>query len=213
MIEFTHTDVMNLEGAIRGMRNSWESHEKSDSGYEVAWNNQWYWKFGESDKALAMKLAKSGSSHSKFMRQILVCVDIDAPLYWWKEFDQYKVGTVTNSESTMHTLSRKPMTKELFSIDLPDSAPPYHWNILDYLEHLRGYYIQTKEKAVLKYLIQLLPSGWMQKRTTTLNYAVIRNAYHDRLHHRLTEWHDFCTWAESLPYSELIVGEKNEKAE
>lgn len=199
MIRFTETEVFNFHGALRGARNSWESHHKSDS----YWSQIGGYFIGKDDMALLMKLAKAGASHAKFMRQILVSVDIDAPLYWWKEFDQYKVGTVTNSESTMHTIQRKPMTKELFSIDGTEDL-----NIeIMYtgLEYMRTKFLETKDKRYWKLLIQSLPSGWMQKRTTTFNYAVIANAYYDRKAHRLTEWHDFCTWADTLPYSELIT--------
>lgn len=205
MIEFEQTEVFNIDGALRGIRNSWESHDKSDSYYDSNGFN-----LGEADKKLALNLIKAGSSHAKFMRQILVSVDIIAPLYWFKEFDQYKVGTVTNSESTMHRIMSKPFTVDLFSFEDPHRVPSYHLTILDMLENLRKEYLKTKDQRVWKYLIQLLPSGWMQKRTTTLNYAVIANAYHDRRNHRLTEWHDFCSWAESLPYSELITGIKEE---
>lgn len=206
MIEFTETEVMNWLGAVRGMRNSWESHEKSDSyQYIDADTNKPKFYLGGNDHGLARKLCKAGASHAKFMRQILVCVDIDAPLYWWKEFDQYKVGTVTNSESTMHTIQRKKMTDELFSLDHGELADVDV--IMNELERLRNKFIETKDKSYWRLLIQLLPSGWMQKRTTTLNYAVIANAYHDRKAHRLTEWHDFCRWAETLPYSELVTGE------
>lgn len=207
MIEFTHTEVFNFDGALRGARNSWESHHKSDSGWDEDFRTTYI--IGEADKALLMKLAKAGASHAKFMRQILVCVDIDAPLYWWKEFDQYKVGTVTNSESTMHTIQRQSMDETLFSLDIPDIVEQDTVNgIMDSLEHLKQMYLTTKDKRYWKLLIQLLPSGWMQKRTTTLNYAVIANAYHDRKGHRLSEWEDFRKWADTLPYSELITGKE-----
>lgn len=208
MIEFTHTEVMNLEGAIRGIRNSYESHDKSDSQM-VAESGEWWFEVGEADKKLALNLVKAGSSHAKFMRQIFVSVDINAPLYWHKEFDQYKVGMVTNSESTMHKIQSKPMVDELFSIEPPEDMKDEYQFLIEHLEHVRQMYNATKDKKYWRYLIQILPSGWMQKRTTTLNYAVIANAYHDRKNHRLTEWHDFCRWAETLPYSELITGVKS----
>jgi hypothetical protein len=207
LIEFTETEVFNFHGALRGARNSWESHDRSDSYMDFPSGNPDF-VIGSNDHTLLMKLANAGASHAKWLRQVLVCVDINAPLYWWKEFDQYKVGTVTNSESTMHTLQRKELSEDLFALDEPVSVPNYHLEILDMVEKLRKEYLRTKDRVIWKYLIQLLPSGWMQKRTTTMNYAVIRNAYHDRKNHRLTEWHDFCRWAESLPYSEFITGRK-----
>jgi hypothetical protein len=208
MIEFTETEVFNFKGAIRGARNSWESHDKSDS----------YWKnecsccdpefiIGPNDHALLFKLAKAGGSHAKWMRQVMVCVDINAPLYWWKEMDQYKF-IVTNSESTMHTIQRKEMTPELFSLE--DSHEPITIPLFKDLEMLRNMFLETKDRRIWKLLIQLLPSGWMQKRTTTLNYATIANAYHDRKGHRLSEWQEFREWAESLPYSEFITGVKKD---
>lgn len=205
MIEFTETEVFNWRGAIRGARNSWESHDKSDS--KQALNGLFL--IGPNDHSLLFKLANAGSSHAKWMRQVMVCVDINAPLYWWKEMDQYKF-IVTNSESTMHTIQRKPMAEELFSLDAPDGTPRYHSRILEMLENLRKDFLRTKDREAWKYLIQLLPSAWMQKRTTTLNYATIRGAYHDRKGHRLSEWQDFREWAESLPYSEFITGVKPE---
>ena len=211
MIEFTETEVFNFNGALRGMRNSWGSHHKSDSQYIISDDMIGLdYVIGPNDHRLAFQLANAGASHAKWLRQVLVCVDINAPLYWWKEFDQYKVGTVTNSESTMHTIERKPMTEDLFSLDEPVSVPNYHLEILGFIENLRKEYLRTKDRAVWKYLIQLLPSAWNQKRTTTLNYANIRNAYHDRYKHRLTEWEDFRKWAETLPYSEFITGVKTD---
>jgi hypothetical protein len=211
MIEFTETEVFNFKGAIRGARNSWESHDKSDSEWDsnlIPYEPVYV--IGPNDHALLFKLAKAGGSHAKWMRQVMVCVDINAPLYWWKEMDQYKF-IVTNSESTMHTIQRKPMTKELFSLDTPDERYNFmEESILECLEKLREIFLKTKDRSVWKYLIELLPSGWMQKRTTTLNYATIANAYHDRKGHRLSEWQEFREWAESLPYSEFITGKVKE---
>jgi hypothetical protein len=207
MIEFTETEVFNWRGAIRGARNSWESHEKSDSWYFVSDDLQRFEaQIGPNDHALLFKLAKAGGSHAKWMRQVTVCVDINAPLYWWKEMDQYKF-IVTNSESTMHTIQRKPMDKGLFSLDESD------WimnSFMDNMESIRNQFLKTKDKKYWRMLIQWLPSGWMQKRTTTLNYATIANAYHDRKGHRLSEWQEFREWAESLPYSEFITGKVKE---
>ena len=208
MIEFTETEVFNWRGALRGARNSWESHDKSDSEEQVCnFCGDEGFVIGPNDHALLFKLANAGGSHAKWMRQVWVCVDINAPLYWWKEMDQYKF-IVTNSESTMHTIQRKPMTEELFSINSPGEDIEAHQSILMYLEDLRLRFLNTKDRGVWKYLIQLLPSAWNQKRTTTLNYATIRGAYHDRKGHRLSEWEDFRKWAESLPYSEFITGVK-----
>lgn len=205
MIEFTETEVFNWKGAIRGARNSWESHEKSDS----VMSESGRLRIGPNDHALLFKLANAGSSHAKWMRQVMVCVDINAPLYWFKEFDQYKF-IVTNSESTMHTIQRKSMyNDDLFSFDVPEEFLYRKSQFQDLLEDLRTVFIATKDKRYWKALIQLLPSSWMQKRTTTLNYATIRGAYHDRKGHRLSEWQEFREWAESLPYSEFITGVKS----
>jgi hypothetical protein len=216
MIEFTETEVFNWRGAIRGARNSWESHDKSDSKWVVHKDKRLYgfnypdYEIGPNDHALLFKLANAGSSHAKWTRQVMVCVDINAPLYWWKEMDQYKF-IVTNSESTMHTIQRNEIvpSTEMFSLDIPrdvdlrDVVPSFQT-----LEMLRNRFLETKDRRYWKLLIQLLPSGWMQKRTTTLNYATIRGAYHDRKGHRLSEWQEFREWAESLPYSEFITGVK-----
>lgn len=201
MIEFTETEVFNWRGAIRGARNSWESHDKSDS-----FDTDFGYNIGPNDHALLFKLANAGGSHAKWMRQVMVCVDINAPLYWWKEMDQYKF-IVTNSESTMHTIQRKEMMPNLFSLDIPTDIDIREvLEPMRFLEDLRKTFLKTKDRNVWKLLIQLLPSGWMQKRTTTLNYATIRGAYHDRKGHRLSEWQEFREWAESLPYSEFITG-------
>lgn len=207
MIKFTNWEVFNFDGALRGARNSWESHHKSDSYWDYPSGNPDF-VIGRNDFDLAFKLANAGASHAKWLRQVLVSVDINAPLYWWKEMDQYKVAMVTNSESTMHTIQRKEMDGELFSIEPPEDMADGYDFLIEHLEHVRQMYNTTKDKKYWRYLIQILPSGWMQKRTTTLNYAVIRNAYHDRKGHRLSEWQDFREWAESLPYSEFITGVK-----
>lgn len=209
MIEFTNYEAYGFHHAIRGMRNSWGSHKKSDSHlyYDEDTNEPTFY-LGDNDHALAMKLAKAGSSHRKYLRQVEVWVDINAPLYWWKELDQYKIGLVTNSESTMHTIQKHPMDEELFSIEPPEGMLDEAQFLLEHLEHVRQMYNTTKDKKYWRYLIQILPSGWMQKRTTSLNYEVIANAYWDRKNHRLTEWHDFCDWVKLLPYSEIITGEK-----
>lgn len=222
MISFDKVSVMNIENAIRGIRNSWDSHNKSDSTSTY---------IGESDYKLALKLIKAGASHAKFMRQILVSVDITAPLYWWKQFDQYKIGTTTNSESTMHTINRtgfcdengrfnekmfsfnKDFINELYSNDDEEDylITTFIDDTYQYLEKIRLQYNATKDKRYWDLLIALLPSGFNQMRTTTLNYAVLANIYHDRKHHKLMEWHTMCDWIETLPYSQLITGKEDSK--
>lgn len=227
-MKFEHTEVFNFEGAIRGIRNSWDSHEKSDSGLVCkSCGKDRYFKshcphfsfeyvIGANDMKLAKNLIKAGSSHAKFMRQILVCVDITAPLYWWKQFDQYKIGTVTNSESTMHRITAEPFKIEQFAVEKIDFLTDeklitwtHHilMEHLAWLNELRKDYLNTKDKGIWKAVIQLLPDGWLQKRTTTMNYAVLANIYHDRKRHKLTEWNDVCDWIATLPYKELITGE------
>lgn len=224
MIEFSNVSNADFDTAIRGMRNSWESHEKSDSGWqrELVEIGEYYaetkevFVVGADDLKLMKKLIKAGSDHAKFMRQITLSLDINAPLYWWKEFDTYKVGTTANSESTMHTIQKKSffddyglIKKDLFSLDETNIDGKFGSEIYDYvwlLENLREDFVLTKDKRYWRLLIQLLPSGWNQKRTVTLNYAVLANIYHSRKNHRLTEWHEMCDWIESLPYSEIITG-------
>ena len=216
MIKFEHFKSYNWMDAIRGARNSWESHKKSDSFEFISENdNKIQVSMGENDLKLLKNLVKAGSDHAKFMRQILVSVDIEAPFYWWKQADQYKVGTVTNAESTMHTLSKKEITKELFSFDEDVLDNPYMSEViaehLGNLEYIRQLFLETKDKKYWRALIQLLPDGFMQKRTITMNYQVLRSMYHSRKHHKLSEWHEFCTWCETLPYSELITYTGKEK--
>lgn len=226
MIKFDNVDVYNFDGAIRGIRNSWDSHEKSDSGWqrELVEIGEYYaetkenYVIGVNDLKLAKNLVKAGASHAKFMRQILISVDITAPLYWWKQFDQYKVGTTTNSESTMHTINRTGFYKDneldenLFSIDYPFvdclsvGEIDAFGKFFNLLENLRIDYNKTKDKRYWDLLIALLPSGFNQMRTTTMNYSVLANIYHDRKNHKLKEWHEMCDWIETLPYSELITG-------
>lgn len=176
---------------------------------------------GPKDMDLAQRMIKAGSSDRKFLRQIMVCVDITGPLYWWKEFDTYKVGTVANSTSTMHKLASTPITKNCFEMDdfnedmmmyqndpyTPDTYMSEFWDMfINDLEHLRQKYNETKDQRYWKELIRLLPEGWLQTRTVTLNYEILRNIYSQRKHHRLTEWHSFCTWIKELPYAgELIL--------
>lgn len=175
---------------------------------------------GPADMALAQKMVKAGSSHRKFLRQIMVSVDITAPLYWWKEFDTYKVGTVANSTSTIHKLSSTPITLDCFETDDMDDSlslydrEPYNedWSIqhtwqdiINDLETLRQRYNETHDKRYWKELIRLLPESWLQTRTVTMNYEVLRNIYEQRKNHKLTEWHQFCDWIKTLPYANELI--------
>lgn len=214
MIKFEKTKVYNMDGAIRGMRNAMASWEKSDS----------YWTYiedensgtlveseffvGEKDMELAMKLCKAGSDHRKFMRQIFVSVDITAPLYWWKEFDTYKVGTVANSCSTMHRIHATPITMSDFSHEkVSDAGRTYLGMIVEFLEIQRQNFVKTGNSEYWNDLIQILPTSYNQMRTVTLNYENLRNIYHSRKNHKLTEWHDVCRWIERLPYSCFVTGD------
>jgi hypothetical protein len=184
------------------MRNPLNSWEKSDSYYL----DLEHFVLGPNDKALAIKLANAGSDHRKFLRQILVSVDILAPLYWWKEFDTYKVGTVANSCSTMHKIHDRAITMNDFSHErLTESSRQLMEAIIDCLNYNRDMFIVTKDKLYWDQMIQLLPTSYNQLRTVTLNYEVLRNIYHSRRHHKLGEWHTLCDWIERLPHRELIV--------
>lgn len=209
MIKLENTLVSGWDAAIRGMRNPLNSWAKSDSA--VIDGHDFF--VGDNDMKLMRKLSAAGSDHRKFMRFITVTVDITAPLYWWKEFDTYKVGTVANSCSTMHKIHAKPIDLSDFSIDdfyIEDEGldlSDYFKNVVADCESLRRKYIETKDKK--KYwrgLIQLLPESYNQKRTVMLNYEVLRNMYNARKAHKLDEWHTFCTWVEALPHFELITG-------
>lgn len=208
MIKIERCDVMNLENAIRGARNPMNSWDRSDSSYDADGN----YILGENDLGLAMRLAKAGTDHRKFMRMIFVSVDITAPLYWWKEFDTYKVGTVANSCSTMHKIHSKELTREDFSFDkLNDDSLKHMDNLLAYIEDIRQKYLATKDKELWYNLIQLLPTSFNQMRTVTMNYENLRNMYYARKTHKLDEWHVYCDWIKTLPYAkELIIGEDNE---
>ena len=177
---------------------------------------------GPADMELCRKLIKGGGEHRKFLRQIFVSVDITAPLYWWKEFDTYKVGTTANSTSTMHKLASTPITPECFetddfdpdfviyTCDAGDNDVDYTANdlletFIEHLERLRHKYNETKDKRYWKELVRLLPNGWLQTRTVTMNYENLRNMYHQREYHKLTEWHSFCDWVKELPYAEELI--------
>ena len=224
MIKIEKVEVVGWEPAIRGMRNPMNSWDKSDSGYMTEYDEGGFeaefYKIGQNDLKLMQSLVKAGLDHSKFMRMINVALDITAPLYWWKEFDTYKVGTVRNSCSTMHKITEKEFTLDDFShehlITYDDGTEMYIGNtkynsldgmifIVDLLNHYRGLYLDTKDKRFWWQIIQLLPSSYNQRTTVQLNYAVLRNMYHSRKNHKLDEWVEFCKWIETLPYSELIT--------
>lgn len=205
MIDITNTEVYGWETAIRGMRNPYNSWDKSDSDF-YAFAGATLVRLGARDHALMKKLVRAGSDHAKFMRMINVMADINAPLYWWKEFDTYKVGTVANSCSTMHKIADKEFTLDDFSHEhLMSGGIECINNLCKDLNACREQYLTTHSKDWWWQLIQLLPSSYNQKRTVQLNYAVLRNMYHARRSHKLDEWRDFCSWVESLPYAELIT--------
>jgi len=217
-MKFENTQVFNFEGALRGMRNPMESWEKSDSEQDFVKVNEIPYaiggfKIGKNDLKLAQTLVKAGSEHRKFLRQIFISVDITAPLYWWKEFDTYKVGTVANSTSTMHKLASTPITMDCFEMDdfenLEDLEYPFAhvWeHTIKNCEILRQKYNETKDKRYWKELIRLLPESWLQKRTVTMNYENILNMVRQRTNHKLSEWSkSFIDWARSLPYAEKLI--------
>lgn len=202
MIKLERTSVMNLENAIRGARNPLSSWDRSDSFYDGEGN----FVLGEADLALARRLAVSGSDHRKYLRQVFVSVDITAPIYWWKEFDTYKVGTVANSTSTMHKIHSKPFSADDFSHDhLTEEGRAALDAMISYLEFTRLAYVETKDKKYWYDLIQLLPSGYNQMRTVTLNYENLINIYYARRSHKLDEWHTLCDWIKTLPYAEKLI--------
>lgn len=233
MLKVTNVDIFGWNAAIRGMRNPMNSWDKSDSYYTHIVDkytgdqidDQFF--LGDNDHDLMMRLAESGSDHAKFRRMIHVQMDILAPLYWWKEFDTYKVGTVANSCSTMHKIHAKEFTLEDFScehlipgslellketIDVLNDARHWFlkWDSMDDLGKVHfDPYIKIKKDTWWQ-MIQLLPSSYNQLRTVDLNYEVLHNIYHARKNHKLDEWHTFCEWIENLPYSEVIVGAKSE---
>lgn len=240
MIRIENTGVYGFEAAIRGMRNPMNSWDKSDShvcacadGYldcPMVLNDdepakecdpdKYNFCVGEKDFCLMKKLAAAGPDHGKFLRMITVAADITAPLYWYKEYDTYKVGTVANSCSTMHKIHAKEFTLEDFSCEhLLNHAETYNGyvpiailkSVIGALNEFRELYLKTKNKAYWWQMIQLLPSSYNQRRTVQLNYAVLKNIYHARKGHKLDEWNQFCQWIEGLPYSELITNNGNEE--
>ncbi len=207
MIYFNRVYVMNLENAIRGARNPMNSWARSDSYYDE--NGQYI--LGENDLSLAKRLRNAGTSdHRKYLRQVMLSVDITAPMYWWKEYDTYKVATVANSTSTMHKIHSKPFEIDDFSHDhLTENGLKVLRALVDEMEKIRLEYVETKDKALWYDLIQLLPSSYNQMRTCTLNYETLINIYKSRKHHKLDEWRSFCEWIETLPYArELIIAEE-----
>jgi hypothetical protein len=202
MLKVERVSVCNMENAIRGARNPMNSWDRMDSYY----NDKGEYVLGENDLALASKLAAAGSDHRKFLRQIIVSMDITAPLYWWKEFDTYKVGTVANSTSTMHKIQAKEFSREDFSCDrLTDDALSVLDSVIEYLEGERVKFVETKERAHWHNMIQLLPSSYNQMRTVSMNYEVLINIYYARKSHKLAEWHTFCDEIAKLPYAEKLI--------
>ena len=230
MIKIENAEVLGWEHAIRGMRNPMNSWEKSDTYVAEGHDEHSHFKYldeingsttnwmtiGPSDRQLMMSLAKGGPVHAKYRRMITVYLDITAPLYWWKEFDTYKVGTVANSCSTMHKIHAKEFELDDFSHEHlfdEDSFGVQVYSldmfrqILEALNIAREAYLETKDKRYWWQMIQLLPTSYNQKRTVMLNYEVLHNIYHSRKNHKLDEWHVVCDWIKSLPYSEIIIGE------
>lgn len=213
-MKFENTEVFNFEGALRGMRNPMNSWDRSDS-----YQGRYRYIIGENDLKLAQTLIKAGSEHRKFMRQIFVSVDITAPLYWWSEYDTYKIGTAANSCSKMHKIHSKEFFRNDFSFDeLNKESLIFLDTIIAKLEELRLKYIETKDKQYWYAIIQLLPSSYNQKRTVTMTYENVFNMIHQRMNHKLNEWSgkddsskpNFISWAKKLPYAEeLLFIEKN----
>lgn len=202
MLTLKNTSVMNFENAIRGARNPMNSWGRMDSHTEPDGS----FVFGPNDLDLAMRLAKAGSDHRKYLRMVFVSVDVTAPLYWWKEYDTYKVATVANSTSTMHKIHSKPFSMDDFSCDhMTDGTKKFMETIVAELENIRLRFKETKSKDDWYDMIQLLPSSYNQMRTCTFNYETLINIYRARKNHKLAEWHTFCDWIETLPYAEQLI--------
>ena len=202
MLTIANSCVMNFENAIRGARNPMNSWKRMDSHTEPDGT----FVFGPNDLDLAMRLARAGSDHRKYLRMVFVTVDVNAPIYWWKEYDTYKVATVANSTSTMHKIHSKAFSLEDFSCDhMTDSTLDFMKTIVEKLEEIRKRYLETKSKEDWYDLIQLLPSSYNQMRTCSLNYETLFNIYHARRNHKLAEWHTYCDWIESLPYAKELI--------
>ena len=203
MLQVARGSVMNLENAIRGARNPMNSWARMDSSYDENGN----YILGTNDLSLAKRLARAGSDHRKYLRMVFVSVDITAPLYWWKEYDTYKVATVANSTSTMHKIHSKPFSMDDFSCDhMTPSTYAYMEGIVAKLEEIRLRYMENgKNKEDWYDMIQLLPSSYNQTRTCTMNYETLINIYHARKNHKLAEWHTLCDWIETLPYAAELI--------
>lgn len=211
MIKLERTCTMNMENAIRGARNPMNSWSRSDSYTD----GEGKFVLGKNDLDLACRLAHAGSDHRKFLRQIIVSVDITAPLYWWKEFDTYKVGTTANSCSTMHKIHSKPFERSDFSCDkMDDGALKLLDTVIEYMEEQRIAFCEDKtNKQPWFNIIQTLPTSYNQMRTVTLNYENLINIYYARRFHKLDEWHTLCDWIMSLPYAEQLIAVKSESGE
>ena len=209
MIKIERVSVMNIENAIRGARNPLNSWGRSDSYYD----EDGKYVLGPNDLDLAMRLAKAGNDHRKFLRQIFVSVDITSPLYWWKEFDTYKVGTVANSCSTMHKIHHKKFERADFSCEKMDEAALRVLDtVIDFMEAERVKFCEDKKnKQAWINMIQMLPTSYNQMRTVTLNYENLINMYYARRTHKLHEWHDLCDWIMTLPYAEQLIAVKSEE--
>ena len=202
MLKVERISVMNLENAMRGARNPLNSWARSDSYYDE--NGQYI--LGENDLGLAKRLARAGSDHRKYLRQIFISVDVTAPMYWWKEYDTYKVATVANSTSTMHKIHSKEFSRDDFSLDkLDEDSMAFFDTIIAKLEELRLKYTETKDKQYWYDIIQLLPSSYNQMRTCSLNYETLINIYYARKGHKLDEWHTFCDFIKTLPYAKDLI--------
>ena len=208
MLKVERTSVMNIENAIRGARNPMNSWARMDSSYDEAGN----FVLGENDLGLAKRLAHAGTDHRKFLRQIFVSVDITAPLYWWKEFDTYKVGTVANSTSTMHKIHTKAFDRDDFSHDRLDEGGLAALDaVIAYLESEREKFVaNTADRQSWHNMIQMLPSSYNQMRTVTMNYENLINIYYARRTHKLAEWHVLCDWIMSLPYAADLIAVKED---
>lgn len=209
MIKIERTSVMNFDNAMRGARNPLNSWARYDSGFDENGN----FVFGENDLSLAKRLCAAGTDHRKFIRMIMVSVDVTAPMYWWKEYDTYKIATVANSTSTMHKIAAKPFELEDFSVDhMNEEGIQAMEKLIETLEDLRLRYVETKDKELWYTIIQLLPSSYNQMRTCTLNYETLCNIYYARRNHKLEEWHTYCDWIKELPYfSQLFIDNKAEE--
>lgn len=208
MIKIERTSVMNFDNAMRGARNPLNSWGRYDSSFDENGN----FIFGENDLSLAKRLCAAGTDHRKFVRMIFVSVDVTAPMYWWKEYDTYKVGTVANSTSTMHKITSKPFELSDFSVDHMNEDGIQSMNkVIETLEKLRLEYLETKDKNIWYTIIQLLPSSYNQMRTCTLNYENLCNIYYARKNHKLEEWHTYCDWIKQLPYFNDLFIENNKK--